>query len=407
MPLAIKDRKLSTLYTSFEQQRASNPSLRIGATQVLQILAEVADAGSKDGAKLLAELKKPGLTRPKQVELIQKGMTAEEKKDLTAILDKGSVPLEADAKAFLQAVLGRGAVPQGPALQLSGDQKTGLSGLTKPGATIEAINLSAAPGGRLHLDDTVQVGKADASGTFTAAKLTGEQVMKQGDLIRLRARYADGTTSDWLTVAATGIAGTDTRNAVVAMARIGLTDAGAGTLALSNTNSPRPVSEPGAKLQFVNKRTGEKTVITLDANGTFPAGSKLKGKPGDTFSVAASDGKNNATFATAAGNLTVAGSATGGDLVADPVLHRDEMNANGTPQFAKARFTSPLFKDGVSPGDVRQGALANCYFPGAIAAVAATNPEVIRDMVKDNGNGTYTVTFKQMDWTTRTYKPVP
>jgi len=47
----------------------------------------------------------------------------------------------------------------------------------------------------------------------------------------------------------------------------------------------------------------------------------------------------------------------------------------------------------VDPNDVAQGQLGDCYLMAALAAVAKTDPGVIREMVRDNGNGTYTVTF--------------
>lgn len=55
----------------------------------------------------------------------------------------------------------------------------------------------------------------------------------------------------------------------------------------------------------------------------------------------------------------------------------------------------PLFRDGVSPHDVSQGSLGNCYFAAAMASLATT-PEgrkQIDNMIHENGDGTYTVTF--------------
>jgi hypothetical protein len=43
--------------------------------------------------------------------------------------------------------------------------------------------------------------------------------------------------------------------------------------------------------------------------------------------------------------------------------------------------------------DVRQGQLGDCYFLAILAAIARAKPDFIKNMVKDNGNGTYTVTF--------------
>jgi len=54
----------------------------------------------------------------------------------------------------------------------------------------------------------------------------------------------------------------------------------------------------------------------------------------------------------------------------------------------------PLFgPDKVSPSAVLQGGLGSCYFHSPIAALARSNPNKIPPMIKDNGNGTYTVTF--------------
>jgi hypothetical protein len=47
----------------------------------------------------------------------------------------------------------------------------------------------------------------------------------------------------------------------------------------------------------------------------------------------------------------------------------------------------------VSADDVRKGAAHDCYFASAMASVANERPEVIRNAIKDNKDGTYTVTF--------------
>jgi hypothetical protein len=414
----INDNRLSSLYKTFETQQRSNPNLKLGTEQALAILAELGDRGGWSSSQVARELKKPGATVDQQVAIAKQGLSSREKRDLAAILDEGTVPLEPAARQLLEKVLDRGSAPPPPApqppppstsgLSISGTQQNGLSGVTKAGATIEAINISTAPTGRLHMDDTMVIGKADAQGRFDMAKLTGDQAMREGDLIRMRARYADGTTSDWVTVKATGIAAKDTSNAAVALFRIGVSDAGNGKVAVANINESRQVSEPGAQLQFTNSRTGEKTKVTITETGGFPPGFTLNGKPGDSFSVAASDGKNNVDFATSVGNVTVPGGAAAvRDLLPDPALHKDELDSAGKPRFNKVNFTGPLFVDGAKPEDVQQGQIGDCYFPAAIAAIANANPEALTDMVKDNGDGTYTVTFKERDWSTGRYKDVP
>jgi len=54
---------------------------------------------------------------------------------------------------------------------------------------------------------------------------------------------------------------------------------------------------------------------------------------------------------------------------------------------------NPTDKFDIDINDVEQGLLGDCYLIAAIAAVAKQNPELLRHMIRDNGDGTYTVTF--------------
>ncbi len=49
--------------------------------------------------------------------------------------------------------------------------------------------------------------------------------------------------------------------------------------------------------------------------------------------------------------------------------------------------------DEIDPNDVAQGNLGNCYFAAGMMAVALTNPSLIRELIKDNGDGSYNVTL--------------
>jgi tetratricopeptide (TPR) repeat protein len=54
----------------------------------------------------------------------------------------------------------------------------------------------------------------------------------------------------------------------------------------------------------------------------------------------------------------------------------------------------PLYAGtGVSPEDVVQGGLGSCYFHSTMAAIAETRPAKIQEMIHDNGNGTFAVSF--------------
>jgi hypothetical protein len=50
-------------------------------------------------------------------------------------------------------------------------------------------------------------------------------------------------------------------------------------------------------------------------------------------------------------------------------------------------------KDEVDPNDVKQGSLGDCYLIGGMAAVSRANPQYIKNLIKDNGDGTYDVTL--------------
>jgi len=47
----------------------------------------------------------------------------------------------------------------------------------------------------------------------------------------------------------------------------------------------------------------------------------------------------------------------------------------------------------ISSDDLRQGALGDCWWLAGMGAIADQNPEIIKQMIKQNANGTYTVTF--------------
>lgn len=67
-----------------------------------------------------------------------------------------------------------------------------------------------------------------------------------------------------------------------------------------------------------------------------------------------------------------------------------DLHQNGTLELYKDS-DDPL--SSITPDAINQGPLGDCYLEAALASIAATEPELIRDMIKENGDGTFTVTF--------------
>jgi len=413
MPTKLSDNQLNRVYSGLEKQRLTDPSVKLDDANLINVLAAVADTWLKSETKVRAQIL-AAPTREAKLAIVKNGLSSAEIKDIKKILDEGTVPMSDSAKAFLSEAVGRPFTPPPPpptngSLKITGDQKVGLSGFAKAGESIEAINLSTSPTGRYHLDDTTEIGKAGADGSFSG-KFTGQlNPTREGDIPRVRTRDATGKTGDWVTMRAHGISAVDSSNAELAIFRVGVSDAGNGKIDVSNLNASRQISEPGALVRFVNTRTGDAKIVVLTDDGNFPDKTQLAGLPGDAFTVAVSDGTNNKNLAATVGKVTVAipgdGSDGGVDLP-DPKLHKDELNTDGTPKYKEARFRGPLFVSNPSPMDVKQGQIGDCYFPSALAALAQADPSVIRDMIVQNEDKTYTVTFKQKNFSTGKYTDV-
>ena len=62
---------------------------------------------------------------------------------------------------------------------------------------------------------------------------------------------------------------------------------------------------------------------------------------------------------------------------------------------------TPLYAQGsgdvdeVAMNDVNQNQIGDCWLLGPLAEMALKNPQAIKNMIHDNGDGTYTVTFKE------------
>lgn len=64
------------------------------------------------------------------------------------------------------------------------------------------------------------------------------------------------------------------------------------------------------------------------------------------------------------------------------------------PAMIESLQPQQLFVDGISASDCVQGA-SDCFLMSSLASIAEADPEAIRNMITDNGDGTYTVRFYQ------------
>jgi hypothetical protein len=86
------------------------------------------------------------------------------------------------------------------------------------------------------------------------------------------------------------------------------------------------------------------------------------------------------------------------DPMKDPGVQPDPKSEH-VPDPKEQKIKGKVFvkgegdKNEVEMNDVRQGRLGDCYFVASLAALAKTDPELIKSRVKDNGDGTYTVLF--------------
>lgn len=80
----------------------------------------------------------------------------------------------------------------------------------------------------------------------------------------------------------------------------------------------------------------------------------------------------------------------------DPRLPRGK-DFNGKPfgNLHYAQVRGDVFVGGASPTDVGQGNLGDCFFLSSLVAVANTHPDVLKQAIAKNPDGTFTVTFKQ------------
>ncbi len=94
----------------------------------------------------------------------------------------------------------------------------------------------------------------------------------------------------------------------------------------------------------------------------------------------------------------------GGDMGTGKGKIDDNIRITGWEEAAGPLFAGPSGEDDVHANDIDQRSLGDCYYVSALAGLANHDPDMIRDAIVDNGDGTYTVTL----WEERdgSYQPV-
>jgi calpain family cysteine protease len=252
-----------------------------------------------------------------------------------------------------------------------------IRGHAPPGARIEAINLSAIPAVRRRAEETMIIAIAGEDGRFE-----GRLEMVDRDLVRIRARTRRGRLSRWVAFRAR-VPGTTRRKLVVALWRIALRDTGRGCVLAFSVNPSRPISEPRARLLFVNARTGATASAILDRRANLPLHFAIPGSEGDRIEI------RDATSDDALGSLVVPPKNANGVHVRPGRYHQ----AIRFRPLVK-RFQGKLFRGRPRPEDVLQSELPDCYLASAVTAIARTHHRTLRATVKPLGCGRYEVALK-------------
>ncbi len=158
------------------------------------------------------------------------------------------------------------------------------------------------------------------------------------------------------------------------------------------------VGEPGQLMRLRNTRTRETVAFSLDAHGHVPPRVRIDGEAGDVIRIATSDGHHNADF-----------DASSGAVIIPPAL--DPTGAPTEPRRLRhapaelRRLDGPLFHDAPQPATVQQGDIGDCWLVATCDVVALRNPDLIKRLITDHGDGTFSVVFQRYDRDQRRYVP--
>lgn len=251
--------------------------------------------------------------------------------------------------------------------------KVVLEGKAEPHSDVVVENKSMAVFAPVGSADTFAHAKAGADGTFRLEL----PAAREGDRVVVKS----GASAVGLRVA--NVETVDGRPPVVRQQGLRLVAQKDGAFAFTQVCKSQTVGEPGQMFRLTNVRTKEEKTFTLDDDGCLPKGARLGGAAGDSWSVATSDGTHNVT--------------SGCGLLVAPSSAK-EPAAAALAKKPMMTMQHPLFVNGGPHAtSVKQGEIGDCWLVSACDAIASAKPERLRNIMKDNGDGTVTVTFQRFD----------
>ncbi|MBN2359337.1 MAG: hypothetical protein JXR83_07775 [Deltaproteobacteria bacterium] len=273
-----------------------------------------------------------------------------------------------------------------------------VEGRTKPHAEVEVENRSEAPWAPSTFKDDFTAARADAAGRFKVPVRDGAE----GDRIHIASRAPGGGALDALSVRIANLDRVDGRRPELAHHCLRLEPAGADSFRLRNVSRRTSMGEPFLEVRFVNARSGEVVKAELDEEGRLPPDVRLRGAAGDRVDLFISDG-SHPNSQKVWGYLRVPEERVAGPAM--PKMRDDDKLVFGGPRLSEP-LKGPLFVGQPRASDCLQGKLGDCYFISAVASMAETHPERIRQLFKEEDDGTVTVTFKAYDHELECYQDV-
>ena len=367
---------------------------------VYKLLARVADRWDLPVKEAERQLTEPSISRAQKIALIRQGMTKDEKADLEKIFWSAEHPINAEARGFVAEILNIPlcSLPSSSPLKHGWlalkDEREVILGGVNPSVGGDVINLSAP-----NYQGRSWTIPASDNGCDDGRFVTKLENARPGDWLQVHTYSPEGGASDWLNVQVR--AGRDTTNATARTSFLRMSEIASGApgedreFRLHSISPASRISEPHAKLAFINTTTGDKEWVTLDGDGLMPSDIVLHGHRTHTWSIRISDGVNDQNFETEIGTINP------DDVypeIPNPSGISTKLNLDGSDRCRLVSLRGELWgASGPSPDDVFQGWGADCWLAAAAAGIAKVDPEILQKMIYDNGDGTYTVTLHKYD----------